>query len=198
MTFTPHLVADVQRLRAARRLRGRSDRGLRAVLSVGLPVLEGALERSIGLAAAMDTRGFGRTAEVPAPVARATAGLTVGGLLGLCTAAYGLLTPGAAGWAVPVLLLGLAGTAGGLALGGRRTARSRYRADPWALPEWLVAGSGLAVAALTGWLAERLPAAFNPSVVPPVAPELPLAAVAVLLLGLLPAVAAPVPPRSTA
>lgn len=39
------------------RLRGRSDRGAKALLSVGLPVLEGALERSVALAAAMDTRG---------------------------------------------------------------------------------------------------------------------------------------------
>ncbi|OEV12898.1 ABC transporter permease, partial [Streptomyces nanshensis] len=45
MTFAPHLVADVRRLRAARRLRGRDDRGLRGVAQVALPVLEGALER---------------------------------------------------------------------------------------------------------------------------------------------------------
>ncbi|MGW4750534.1 energy-coupling factor transporter transmembrane protein EcfT, partial [Streptomyces sp. NPDC004290] len=42
LTFAPHLVADVRRLRAARRLRGRPDRGLRGLLQVGLPVLEGA------------------------------------------------------------------------------------------------------------------------------------------------------------
>lgn len=195
MTFAPNLVQDVERLRAARRLRGRADRGLRSVLSVGLPVLESALERSVALAAAMDTRGFGRTAPVPARIARATATLTLAGLLGVCAGVYGLLTTGGAGWAVPVLLSGLAAGTGGLLLGSRRTVRTRYRPDPWTLPEWLVAGSGLLVAAGLIWLSGRDPAAFAPSVVPPVAPSLPPAAAGAVLLGLLPAFAAPTPPR---
>ncbi|WP_369184206.1 energy-coupling factor transporter transmembrane protein EcfT [Streptomyces sp. Y1] len=195
MTFAPNLVADVRRLRAARRLRGRSDRGVAAVLSVGLPVLEGALERSVALAAAMDTRGFGRTADVPRRIAAATAGLTLAGLLGVCLAAYGLLSAGGAGWAPPVLLLGLAAAFAGLLLGNRRSVRSRYRPDPWAVPEWLTAASGAAVAALTVVLAGRDPAAFAPTVVPPTVPVLPLGAVLVVLLGLVPAFAAPTPPR---
>ncbi|GJF28676.1 cobalt ABC transporter permease [Kitasatospora sp. NE20-6] len=195
MTFAPNLVADVRRLRAARRLRGRDDRGVAAVLSVGLPVLEGALERSVALAAAMDTRGFGRTADVPRRVARATAALTLLGLLGVCAALYGLLGAAGGAWALPVLLLGLGSAGAGLLLGGRRTVRTRYRPDPWALREWLVAGSGVAVAALTVWCAGRYPEAFAPSVVPPAAPGLPLPAAAAVLLGLLPAVAAPTPPR---
>ncbi|MGW3041841.1 energy-coupling factor transporter transmembrane protein EcfT [Kitasatospora sp. NPDC001159] len=195
MTFAPNLVADVRRLRAARRLRGRTDKGVAAVLSVGLPVLEGALERSIALAAAMDTRGFGRTADVPRPLARVTAALTLAGLLGVCLAAYGLLTAGGAGWALPVLLLGLAAAFAGLLLGSRRSVRTRYRPDPWALPEWLTAGSGIAVAALTTYLAAQAPAAFAPTVVPPTVPVLPLAAVLTVLLGLVPAFAAPTPPR---
>ncbi|MEV8093379.1 energy-coupling factor transporter transmembrane protein EcfT [Kitasatospora sp. NPDC085879] len=195
MTFAPNLVADVRRLRAARRLRGRDDRGVAALLSVGLPVLEGALERSVALAAAMDTRGFGRTADVPRRLARATAALTLLGLLGVCAALYGLLGTAGGGWALPVLLLGLASAAAGLLLGGRRSLRTRYRPDPWAAREWLVAGSGVAVAVLTIWCAGRWPAAFAPSVVPPEIPGLPLPAAAAVLLGLVPAVAAPTPPR---
>ncbi|MFG2914428.1 energy-coupling factor transporter transmembrane component T [Kitasatospora sp. NPDC048298] len=195
MTFAPNLIADVRRLRAARRLRGRTDKGIAAVLSVGLPVLEGALERSIALAAAMDTRGFGRTADVPRRLARATAALTLAGLLGICLAAYGLLTADGAGWALPVLALGLAAAFAGLLLGSRRSVRNRYRPDPWALPEWLTAGSGVAVAALTTYLAAQDPAAFAPTVVPPTVPALPLAAVLAVLLGLVPAFAAPIPPR---
>lgn len=195
MTFAPNLVADVQRLRAARRLRGRSDRGVGALLSVGLPVLEGALERSVSLAAAMDCRGFGRTADVPRGIARTTAGLTLAGLLGVCTAAYGLLTADGAGWALPLLLTGLVAAGGGLLLGGRRSVRSRYRPDPWAVREWLVAGSGIAVAGLTVWLSAQDPAAFTPSVVPLTAPGLPLLPALAVLIGLVPAVAAPNPPR---
>ncbi|MFP8903705.1 CbiQ family ECF transporter T component, partial [Streptomyces atacamensis] len=123
MTFAPHLIADVRRLRAARRLRGRDDKGIRAVLRIGLPVLEGALERSVALAASMDARGYGRTARVPPAVRRTTAALTLGGLLGVCAGTYGLLAARGAALGLPVLLLGLAAALGGLWLGGRRAGR---------------------------------------------------------------------------
>ncbi len=195
MTFAPHLVADVRRLRAARRLRGRADRGFGALLSVGIPVLEGALERSVGLAAAMDTRGFGRTAEVAPAIRRTTAVLTLAGLTGVCAAVYGLLTDTGTVWALPLLAAGLAAAAGGLVLGGRRALRTRYRPDPWALREWLVSGSGAAVAALTVWLSTRDATAFHPPAVPLTMPALPLLPAAAVLLGLIPAVAAPLPPE---
>ncbi len=89
MSFAPHLVADVVRMRAARRLRGRRDRGVRALAKVARPVLEGALERSVALAAAMDARGYGRTAGVPRGVRRATGALTLGGSSGCAPAATG-------------------------------------------------------------------------------------------------------------
>ncbi|MFF9772124.1 CbiQ family ECF transporter T component [Streptomyces sp. NPDC013978] len=193
MTFAPHLVADVQRLRAARRLRGRPDRGVRGLLHVGLPVLEGALERSVALAAAMDARGYGRTAEVPAPVRRTTAALTLGGLLGVCAGTYGVLTAEGGGYGLPVLLAGLAAALAGLRLGGRRSPRTRYRPDAWGARAWLVAGSGVAVAALLIVSAAYDPAALHPVVVPLTSPDLPLLPAAAILLGLLPAFAVPEP-----
>ncbi|PYC77293.1 cobalt ABC transporter permease [Streptomyces tateyamensis] len=200
VSFAPNLVADVRRLRAARRLRGRPDRGLRSVLGVGLPVLESALERSLALAAAMETRGFGRTAPVSPRLALATRSLTMGGLLACCAGLFGLLGADRAGWAAPLLAAGAAAVAGALALGGRRTVRTRYRPDPWAAPEWLVAGSGLAAGAAVVLLSGRYPDAFTPGVVPLVLPALPLYAALAVLLALLPAVAAPPPPplRKTA
>ncbi|MFI2029142.1 CbiQ family ECF transporter T component [Streptomyces buecherae] len=194
MTFAPHLVADVQRLRAARRLRGRADRGPRALLQVGLPVLEGALERSVALAAAMDARGYGRTAQVPRAVRHTTTALSVGGLLGVCAGTYGLLAAEGAGYALPVLLAGLAAALGGLWLGGRRSARSRYRPDRWGARAWLVSGSGVAVAGLMIWAGSYAPTALHPPAVPLTAPTLPLWPAASVLLGLLPALVAPVPP----
>lgn len=86
MTFAPNMVADVARLRTARRLRGRPAGGIKAVLQIGLPVLEGALERSVAVAASMDARGYGRTAQVPRAVRHTTNVLTLGGLLGVCAA----------------------------------------------------------------------------------------------------------------
>ncbi|MFF5517772.1 energy-coupling factor transporter transmembrane component T [Streptomyces coeruleorubidus] len=193
LTFAPSLIADVQRLRAARRLRGRPDKGVRGLLHVGLPVLEGALERSVSLAAAMDARGYGRTAQVPAAVRRTTAALTLGGLLGVCAGTYGLLTAEGAAYGIPVLLTGLAAALAGLRLGGRRSLRTRYRPDRWDVRAWLVVASGVAVAALLTFAAVRDPAALHPGVVPLVAPTLPLWPAAAILLGLLPAFVAPDP-----
>ncbi|MER5945346.1 CbiQ family ECF transporter T component [Streptomyces sp. NPDC001904] len=193
LTFAPNLVADVRRLRAARRLRGRPDSGLRGLLQVGLPVLEGALERSVALAAAMDARGYGRTAEVPPAVRRATAALTLGGLIGVCAGTYGLLASSGAGYGLPVLLAGVVAALGGLWLGGRRSVRTRYRPDTWGVRAWLVAGSGAVAAAVMIWSAARDPAALAPSVVPLTAPALPLWPAAGVLVGLLPAWVAPVP-----
>ncbi|MFE5915703.1 energy-coupling factor transporter transmembrane component T [Streptomyces sp. NPDC056468] len=194
LTFAPNLIADVQRLRAARRLRGRPDHGIRGLLHVGLPVLEGALERSVALAAAMDARGYGRTAQVPAPVRRITTALTLGGLLGVCAGTYGLLTAQGATYGLPVLLAGLAAALAGLWLGGRRTPRTRYRPDRWDARAWLVTGSGVAVAALLTLAASRDPEALHPGVVPLVAPTLPLWPAAAVLLGLLPAFVIPKEP----
>ncbi|MBB5121137.1 energy-coupling factor transport system permease protein [Streptomyces eurocidicus] len=196
MTFAPNLVADVQRLRAARRLRGRPDHGLKALLQVGLPVLEGALERSVALAAAMDARGYGRTARVPRAVRHTTNVLTLGGLLGVCAGTYGSLADEGAGYGLPLLLAGLAAALAGLWLGGRRSVRSRYRPDRWGARAWLVSGSGAAVAALMIWANAYAPAALHPPAVPLTAPELPLWPAVSILLGLLPALAAPAPARA--
>lgn len=187
LTFAPNLIADVQRLRAARRLRGRPDRGVRGLLHVGLPVLEGALERSVALAAAMDARGYGRTAQVPAAVRRTTAGLTLGGLLGVCAGTYGLLTAEGGTYGLPLLLAGVAAALAGLRLGGLRTLRTRYRPDQWDRRAWLVASAGAATGALLALTGSYDPAALHPGVVPLVAPTLPLWPAAAVLLGLSPA-----------
>ncbi len=168
------------------------------MLQVGLPVLEGALERSVALAAAMDARGYGRTAEVPAAVRRTTAALTLTGLLGVCAGTYGTLTAEGGTYGVPVLLAGLAAALAGLWLGGRRSLRTRYRPDRWDARAWLVAASGAAVAALLALAAAGDPAALNPGVTPLVAPALPLWPAAAILLGLLPAFVAPAPPPASA
>lgn len=191
LTFAPHLIGDVRRLRAARRLRGRPDGGLRGLAQVGLPVLEGALERSVALAAAMDARGYGRTAAVPAPVRRTTAALTLGGLLGICAGAYGLLTAEGGTYGTPLLLAGVAAALAGLRLGGRRTPRTRYRPDRWTPRALLVSGSGAFVAAALVLAAVRVPDALNPGVVPLTAPTFPLWPAAAVLVGLLPAFLAP-------
>ncbi|WUN81654.1 energy-coupling factor transporter transmembrane protein EcfT [Streptomyces erythrochromogenes] len=195
MTFAPNMVADVVRLRTARRLRGRPTGGIKAVLQIGLPVLEGALERSVAVAASMDARGYGRTAQVPPAVRHTTTVLTLGGLLGMCAGTYGLLAAQGAAYGLPVLGIGAALALAGLRLGGRRSVRTRYRPDRWGVRAWLVAGSGAAVAGLLIYAGGVDPAGLHPGVVPLVAPSLPLWPAAAVLIGLLPAFVAPVPPE---
>lgn len=196
LSFTPQLVEGVSRVRAARRLRGRRHSGLRGLRGVAMPVLEGALERSVELAAAMDARGFGRGAADPGPRRRSGA-LTLAGLLGISVGLYGLLdaaSPAVLG--LPVLVLGVAVAAGGLAVGGRRAGRSRYRPDRWGALEWLVGGSGALAAA--GVIAGRAldDAALAPSTAPLVVPGLPAVPAVAVLIALLPAWLAPPPPDS--
>lgn len=191
LTFAPQLVTDAARVRAAHRLRGRSGSGLRSLRRLAMPVLEGALERSVELAAAMDSRGYGRTTDTSPGVRRLSGALTLAGLCSVCVGVYGLLSATSALWAgPPMLLAGCAAASAGLFLGGHRTGRSRYRPDPWALPEWLVAGSGLVAAAMMTLTVRVDPASVflaDVLMVPPV----PVLAVAGILAALLPAVAAP-------
>jgi energy-coupling factor transport system permease protein len=64
LSVAPQLVESVQRVRRARKLRGGATSGFHALRGIAIPVLEDALERSLRLAAAMDSRGYGRIAAV--------------------------------------------------------------------------------------------------------------------------------------
>jgi energy-coupling factor transport system permease protein len=195
LTFAPQLVTDAARVRAAHRLRGRNGSGLRSLRRLAMPVLEGALDRSVDLAAAMDSRGYGRTTDESRVSRRVTGVLVFGGVLGVCVGIYGLLDGTAAALlGTPMLLVGTAVAGVGLHLGGRRSGRTRYRPDPWAVPEWVVAGSGV-VAATAVFLDVRLhPADFFLASVTDV-PPVPLLACAGILVALLPAVLAPPQPQ---
>ncbi len=168
LTFAPQLVTDAGRVRSAARLRG-SGRGIRQFGRLSMPILEGALERSVDLAAAMDARGYGRTTNESPSARRVTAGLVLLGSFGLLVGVYGLLT--AHGFGTPLLLAGAALGIVGLRLGGRRTGRTRYRPDPWALPELIVVASGVVAAALMFWTSSRSPELLflaSPTQSPPV------------------------------
>jgi energy-coupling factor transport system permease protein len=198
LTFAPQLVTDAARVRAAHRLRGRNGGGLGSLRRLAMPVLEGARERSVDLAAAMDARGYGRTTDADRVSRRVTGVLVFGGLLGVCVGVYGLLDGTASAWlGSPMLLVGMAVAAVGLHLGGRRTGRTRYRPDPWALPEWLVAGSGAVVVVAVFVDVHRSPTDFFLASVTDM-PPVPLLATVGILVGVLPAVLAPPQPVDAA
>src|SRR4029079_18748988 len=119
-------------------------------------------------------------------------------LLGVCAGTYGLLAAQGAVYGLPLLLTGLGAAMAGLRLGGRRSVRTRYRPDRWDARAWLVAGSGVAVAAAMIRAGAAAPGALHPGVVPLTAPVLPLWPAAAVLIGLLPAVVAPLPPSPPA
>ncbi len=55
----PQLVTSVARIRQAQRLRGQNLRGFASYRRLAIPLLEESLARSLDLAAAMDSRGYG-------------------------------------------------------------------------------------------------------------------------------------------
>ena len=194
VSVAPQLAESVQRVRRARQLRGDTTRGIRAVPTVALPVLEDTLERSLLLAAAMDSRGYGRAgARAPGPPAAHRRGDPRTGFSRAPSASTACSTrrrPAVMG--TPTLLAGLALSALGLWLGGRHVAAEHLPARP-------VARRGVADPRVR---CASPPPRSSPSPAPPPScsrcrsppsrvPPLPLAAVVGLLVGALPAYLTP-------
>ena len=198
LTFTPQLVSDVDRLRTSRRLRGRRTSGIRAIAASAVPVLEGALERSVTLAAAMDSRGYGRKGDSTAGQRRTSAALLLGGLVAAFVGIYGLVSAGSpAVLGLPLLIAGMGAAVAAAALSGRTRLRTRYRPDPWSISEWLVSSAGVAVAVAFTAAAWSGVAGMETSFDPPAWPLLPWQAVLGIALAATPAFTSPPLPVST-
>jgi len=195
LTFVPQLAESLVRVRSAQRLRGRPITGLRGLRGIAVPVLEESLERAIGLAASMDSRGYGRRNRQRSTIRRLTATAVLAGLGAAIAGTYQLIDPGTNHRLGLALLVG--GTclamAGGL-LAGRRTRRTRYRPDPWQWPEWLVVGCG-AVVVLAYQLRVHDPAAAG---LPLAWPALDLVPFLATLVAAVPAFATPAVPDTAA
>lgn len=198
LTFAPAMVTDVQRVRQARRLRGRPDRGLRGVTGAAMPVFHGALDRSVGLAAAMDSRGYGRTAGRSRTAVRVTGGLLLTGIAGICMGLYGLLDSSwSSNTGLVVLGLGLVLGVVGMFQAGKSSTRTRYRPDPWSWPEWLTATSGVVAAVATFAQGLMDPASLQSLITPLTWPTVPWLALVGILFAALPAFLTPEPPGMT-
>lgn len=144
VSVLPQLADSVRRVRAAQALRGGESGRVRRLRRTLVPVLEDALERSLSLAAGMDTRGYGRAPGLTQGARWLTGSLLIVGLCGVCVGTYAVLDLTAPRYlATPMLVLGVAAAIGGLAVAGRRVSRSRYRPDRWRWPEIVVAASGV-------------------------------------------------------
>jgi len=191
ISFTPQVVLSIARVRDARRLRGRATSGLKAWRGLAVPVLDGALERSVALAASMDARGFGRRSTSPRR-RQATSAATLGGLVGLGIGLFEVLDSGSAsGLGLAVVLVGdEAPQDEGAASHG---SRSRYRPDRWLVAEWLVVLTGLAAVAGVVAAGSNDPNALVQPLYPLALPAGPVVALAGILAATVPSAIAPIP-----
>lgn len=194
VTIVPQLADSVRRVRAAQRLRGGAAGRVARLRRFLVPVLEDALERSLALAAGMDTRGYGRAPGESAAQRRVTGGLLLGALIGIAVGVYAVLDRTAPRYlALPMLVGGTALGVAGMWSAGRRVARTRYRPDRWRIPELLTAATGLVVAVATYRIGVGDLTLAHPAL--DVAPTMSLELLLALLLGLAPAVLTPPPAR---
>jgi energy-coupling factor transport system permease protein len=191
LTYAPELVTTIGQVREARRLRGRPNRGLAGLRGMAVPVLEGALDRSLELASSMDSRGYGRRGAATSARRRATF-LTGAGAVLVLVGVYVVLnasTPWGLGAAT--LLAGACSLAGGAVLSGRRAQRTRYRPEPWRRPEWLVAASGAAVVAVFSIAGALGVGGLQVSFPPLSTPPIPILVCLGILIGLVPSLVTP-------
>jgi energy-coupling factor transport system permease protein len=203
LTMAPQLIESTLRTRRARRLRGGTGRGPRALGRMLLPVLEDALDRSLQLAAAMDSRGYGRRGTATRRQRATTGALVIGGLLGICAGLFGLLggSAGSRGMGLIMFVAGSAVAITGMIVGGRQVHRTRYRPDPWLAPEWAVVASGAICVLFVLIVLWTDPRQLFPPIQPLAWPSLPLLPALGVLIAASPAVLAPpvaTPPRRSA
>ncbi len=192
MTFAPQLVSDITRVRRAQRLRGRPDRGVRGLVGSAMPVFDGALDRAVTLAAAMDSRGYGRSAPIAPKRRIADAAMLLGGLVGICIGLFGVLDSSASGTTgLIILAIGVVIACVGIWRAGARSVRTRYRPDPWLWPEWAVCACGVAAAAAVFATGQIDPEALLMPVTPLAMPVVPPLALLGLCLAALPATLSP-------
>lgn len=191
LTTAPQLIMSASRIRKARQLRGATQRGLARFASLLVPVIEDAFDRSLSLAATMDSRGYGRMDDVSVAQRRLTGALLIGGLGGMALGAYGSLdttAPDVLGF--PVLVMGGLFGVAGLVVGSRRVPRTRYRPDLWRGRETLIAASGVAAVVGVRITEQHAAGALIPPFSPLEFPQLPVAAAIGVLVALAPSIVA--------
>ncbi|MFM6971881.1 MAG: energy-coupling factor transporter transmembrane component T, partial [Rhodoluna sp.] len=154
INLAPQLIQSVHRVRRARSLRGRS-RGLSTLAGTVIPVLEDTLDKSLELAASMDSRGFGRRGSLSKKEVFVSRMLSLASIL-IITMAVFLLLASALPWYLMVSLL-IAGVACGalsIRITSSRSNRTQHRKNKRILIDYLVYGIAAIIisAAFAGWL----------------------------------------------
>lgn len=162
VTVVPQFAESARRVRLAQSLRAGDTRRVGRLRRYLVPILEDAIERSLRLAAGMDTRGYGRVGDATPRERWTTGTLMLAGLCGICVGVYaGLDQTAPRILAAPMLVLGVVVAIVGLVSAGRRVDRSRYRPDRWLLPEFVVMASGVSAAVAMAWVSRnQVPIAY--------------------------------------
>ena len=194
LSIFPQLAESLVRVGRARQLRAEAGRRrVHLIRNVAMPVLSDGLDRSLVLAGAMDSRGYGRSASMGNSGRWLTSVLLVTSSLALCVGAYGLLDTGFTPiWmGAPMIILGLMVGLVGLRLSGRRVMRTRYRPDSMKAPEWMVLATAAAACGGIIVLGMTTPEVAFPPIPPLTWPPISLFSLVVVVVLLLPALLAP-------
>ena len=144
INLAPQLIESLQRVRRARSLRGRST-GLGALAGTIIPALEDTIDKSLALAASMDSRGFGRRGTLSIAEVRTARTLSMIAISLTLVGTYFLLTAGNEHFiALGCLALGVGFMAAAARLTSKRSNRTRYNKKRWAVQDFVVFGFALA------------------------------------------------------
>jgi energy-coupling factor transport system permease protein len=138
INLAPQLIASLGRVRRARSLRGQS-KGIKAITGIVIPVLEDTIDQSMGLAASMSARGFGRKgnrSNFQVIGARLLAFAAI--CLIITGSALLLFSPDQQSVHLVVIALGLLAAAISVKLSSARATITRYRKEPWRIGDLVI------------------------------------------------------------
>jgi energy-coupling factor transport system permease protein len=153
INLAPQLIESLQRVRRASALRGRS-KGLGALAGTIVPVLEDTIDKSLSLAASMDSRGFGRRGKLSRTqiislrlISLTSVVLTSAGVFVL------LVGTGLQPLALTLLITGLICVLVTVRTTSKNSIRTRFKKETWLLQDYVVVSVAIAAvsARVLGW-----------------------------------------------
>ena len=148
INLAPQLIASLGRVRRARSLRGQS-KGIKAVTGIVIPVLEDTIDQSMGLAASMSARGFGRKGNRSnAQVIGARLLAFVAISLIVTGSALLLFSPDQQAVHLSLLFVGIVSAGFSVKLSSARATITRYRKEPWRLGDAIILAFALVLVVL--------------------------------------------------
>lgn len=153
INLAPQLIQSVHRVRRARSLRGRS-KGLSTLTGTVIPILEDTLDKSLDLAASMDSRGFGRRGNLNKTEVLISRMLSLTSILIITVAVFLMLASVLPGYLlVSLLISGVACGALSIRITSSRSNRTQLSKNKRILIDYMVYGVAAIIvsAAFAGW-----------------------------------------------